>query len=165
MSTQTLIHDGQNVSPAVAAVRAKLLDGLATVEVFAEASDKTPRTVFGWNSARASSCLYRPHAVRADRGGAGLASVAPSTNNGAAAPRPSKEGRVEPKKRKPGVAGNHTGRVVSEIAAALIVFSRNCLALQAPRVQPRTQRMSNPSDPELERDQLLKLLCGRDHPW
>ena len=34
------------------------------------------------------------HALCADRGGSGLASVAPSRNSGAAAPRPSKEGRA-----------------------------------------------------------------------
>jgi hypothetical protein len=36
---------GKEPSAAVAAVRAELMNGLATVEVFAEAIDKTPRQV------------------------------------------------------------------------------------------------------------------------
>ena len=35
-------------SPAVAELRAKLLDGLAPIDTFAEAIDKTPRTVFAY---------------------------------------------------------------------------------------------------------------------
>ena len=37
-----------DVSEAVAAVRAKLMEGLATVPVFAEASGRVDRTVYLW---------------------------------------------------------------------------------------------------------------------
>jgi hypothetical protein len=48
--TPTLLHAGGSKDgfAAVEAIRAKLLDGLAQVEPFAEAIDKTPRTVFGY---------------------------------------------------------------------------------------------------------------------
>jgi hypothetical protein len=49
--TNDLLLNDKPLSPAVAAIRAKLLDGLAEVDVFAEAAGKTPRTVFGWIAA------------------------------------------------------------------------------------------------------------------
>jgi hypothetical protein len=48
MSTETVIPAIQDASLAVAAVRARLLDGLTSVEVFAEAVDRTPRQVSTW---------------------------------------------------------------------------------------------------------------------
>jgi hypothetical protein len=48
MSDTIAVNEGAKVSPAVAAVRASLLDGLTPVEVFAAAVDRSPRQIKTW---------------------------------------------------------------------------------------------------------------------
>jgi hypothetical protein len=46
--TTTTIQPLEPRSQAVASLRAKLMEGIASVPIFAEASDKTERTIFSW---------------------------------------------------------------------------------------------------------------------
>jgi len=46
--SSTAIPSAGDLSPSAAAVRAALLDGLTTVEAFAEGADKSKRTVDAW---------------------------------------------------------------------------------------------------------------------
>ena len=48
MPTKTEFPTVQDACPAVAAVRAKLLDGLTSIEVFAAAINRTTRQVSTW---------------------------------------------------------------------------------------------------------------------